>query len=103
MSLSDIRFSKEEWEAYLPCLRTYNDSTKQYAFMVLVEGRSVVDVAREVGVSKQTVHIAVKRVIKRLEYNNAPLLVPVLLWMPADEVERLQNIAFAMGGKPDKQ
>lgn len=102
MSIADIRYTKKEWESYLPALRTFSESTLKASYMVLVEGKSFAEVARDVGTTRQTVHVGVKRTVARLEKNNAAQLVPVLVWVTKDQVKKVEKYAVSLGGQPDQ-
>lgn len=94
-----VKYSLDEWEKVQPALKSLSSSTLNTAKRVLVDGVSAPDVASENGVSRQTVHAAVKRVKARLESYEAEELTPLLVWLPRDAVEEVAALVSKLGGE----
>lgn len=87
------RYTPEEWDTYYPALKSLSVSTLEIARAVFVDGHRPIDIATERGESRQQVHAALKRVRAKLEEKQAKGLVPVLVWLPADEAEKVKKLA----------
>lgn len=85
-------FTIEQWEQFSPAMRSMNVATVQIARAVLVDGKRPMDVADEMGESRQLVYAAVKRVREILE-RKALGLVPVLVWLPPEQAEQVKEMA----------
>nr|QOQ33305.1 hypothetical protein [Pseudomonas syringae pv. actinidiae] len=88
-------YTAEDWKKIAPVFasRRLAISTVEIAKAILVDGQRPQDVANGRGMSKQTVHAAVKRVRSILDEQGAKELVPVLVWLPAELAEQVRDMA----------
>lgn len=88
-------YTAEDWKKIAPVFasRRLAISTVEIAKAILVDGQRPQDVANARGMSKQTVHAAVKRVRAILDEQGAKELVPVLVWLPAELAEQVKEMA----------
>lgn len=96
--MSALRYTEKEWEKIKPALRSLSVSTSDAAYQVMVKGRSVIDVAEEFGCNRQTVYAAVDRVRKRLKNHGVTGNVPLLIWAPESDVQKITDAVNEAGG-----
>ncbi len=87
------RYTPEEWDTYYPALKGLSVTTLEIARAVLVDGKRPIDIATERGESRQQVHAALKRVRVKLEDKQAKGLVPVMVWLPEEEAQKVRELA----------
>lgn len=80
MQPTQPKYTAEQWTASLPALRGMSTKTLDIARAVLVEGKEPIEVANNIGQSRQLVHAAIKRVTAVLERQTVGL-VPVMVWL----------------------
>lgn len=100
-SILTMKYTAEEWESYAPVLTSLSQDTVEIARAVLVDGVSPSKLGRQLDTSRQRVTLAAKRVNERLEKHHAKKLVPVTVWITADEVEKLKEQVRLGGGHVD--
>ena len=76
-------YTAEDWKRISPV----------FASRRLVDGQRPQDVANDRGMSKQTVHAAVKRVRAILDEHGASELVPVIVWLPPELAAQVMEMA----------
>lgn len=96
-----IRYTVEQWESLQHALRSMSPNAIQVARRVLVDGVPAPDAAREFGYSRQGAHLAVNRVLARLEKFEIEKLMPTLVWVPESAVEQVKARARELGGMAD--
>ncbi|HGW5540893.1 TPA: TrfB-related DNA-binding protein [Pseudomonas aeruginosa] len=92
MQPTQPKYTAEQWSASLPALRGMSVKTLDIARSVLVEGKEPIEVANEIGQSRQLVHAAIKRVVSVLERQTVGL-VPVMVWLTPEEAELVKQMA----------
>lgn len=100
-SILAMKYTAQEWEAYAPALTSLSQDTVKIARAVLVDGTPPSELAKSLNTSRQRVALAAKRVNERLAKHNAKHLVPLTVWIKADEVEALKTQVRANGGHVD--
>lgn len=101
------KYTADEWTQLQPALHDLSVDTLATVRKVLVEGHNPTQLAKEIGVSRQAVHAAIKRVRERLElYDAARLelydaarrelydaarLEPVVAWVPKGAANSLKE------------
>ena len=85
MQPTQPKYTAEQWTASLPALRGMSTTTLDIARAVLVEGKEPIEVANNIGQSRQLVHAAIKRVTAVLERQTVGL-VPVMVWLTPEDV-----------------
>lgn len=101
--MSEVRYTAAQWNSFKKTvLRTFSIDTLDIARAVLVEGRTPSAIARELGTSRQRVGAAVRRVRDRLGEEVSAGLVPVLAWVPPEQVEAVKDQVTQVGGKLDE-
>ena len=88
-------YTAEDWKRISPVFasRRLAVSTVEIATAILVDGQRPQDVANDRGMSKQTVHAAVKRVRAILDEHGASELVPVMVWLPPELAAQVMEMA----------
>lgn len=92
MQPTQPKYTAEQWTASLPALRGMSTKTLDIARAVLVEGKEPIEVANNIGQSRQLVHAAIKRVTAVLERQIVGL-VPVMVWLTPEEAEQVKQMA----------
>ncbi|WP_193060518.1 TrfB-related DNA-binding protein [Halomonas sp. 3A7M] len=95
----DLRLSLDEWEQLQPLLVGFSSKTLDHARRVLVEGASQASVARDAGISRQAVKIAVNRVKAKVAPSQSPGLTPCVVWLPESDIAALAAFAEQHGWK----
>lgn len=88
-------YTAEDWKKIEPVFasRRLAIKTVEIAKSILVDGQRPQDVAKARGMTKQTVHAAIRRVRAILDEQGAKELVPVLVWLPAELAEQVKEMA----------
>lgn len=92
MKSTQPKYTAEQWNTCLPALDGLAGRTVKIAHAVLVEGKKPVEVANELGQSRQLVHAAVTRVREILQQESKGL-VPVLEWLTPEEARQVRQMA----------
>lgn len=82
--------TKKEFKATVQGTRI-EDSTKNAAYRVLVEGDSCAEVAKDMGVSRQLIHAAAKKIKKAYDSQVEPEgCRMVKVWLPFDQADKVE-------------
>lgn len=96
------KVSLETWKSLEPALKKLQPKTKEFVFNVVVNGKDVSQVAKEEGLSRQTVYEAVWKFATILEKSRSEKLVPVYVWLPEDLAEQVKKMAEPYQKKEEK-
>lgn len=96
------KVSLETWKSLEPALKNLQPKTKEFVFKVVVIGKDVSQVAKEEGLSRQTVYEAVWKFATVLEKSRSEKLVPVYVWLPEDLAEQVKKMAEPYQKKEEK-
>ncbi|WP_042857978.1 TrfB-related DNA-binding protein [Dickeya sp. NCPPB 3274] len=87
------RYTQEEWDNIVPSLRRFSMSTVQAVHAVLVKGERQVDVVHELGLSKQSVNKALKKVLEVIPPPSSDMKF-VCVFLPREEAEKVEKMAL---------
>ncbi|EAV0136601.1 hypothetical protein D2B47_23625 [Salmonella enterica] len=87
------KVSLETWKSLESALKNMQPKTKEFVFDVVVNGKDVSQIAKEEGLSRQTIYEAVWKFATILEKSQREKLVPVYVWLPEDLAERVKKMA----------
>lgn len=87
------KVTQDTWNTLEPAMHNFQPKTKELAYLVVVKGIEVSLVAKEQGLSRQTVYEAVWRFASILEQSEETKLVPVFEWLPEDMAKEVRKMA----------
>ncbi|UTI09397.1 TrfB-related DNA-binding protein [Enterobacter hormaechei] len=87
------KVSLETWKSLESALKNMQPKTKDFVYDVVVNGKDVSQIAKEEGLSRQTIYEAVWKFATILEKSQREKLVPVYVWLPEDLAEKVKKMA----------